>query len=435
MSLWGWTATVMSISLLLLFNLASNQSDEIVPKGRSLYLRHCASCHGEKGKGDGPLAKFVNPPVPDLTEGVFKFRSTPSGTLPTDNDLKRTISEGISSTPMMGVKGILTNDEIEAIVAFVKTLCPDFQTKGSGNPISIEPPQFTPDLLKLGRQIYYEFQCNTCHGPNGDGDGPMAKSLKDSKGRSIRILSFRDPRNFKGGHSLIDIYRSIMTGLDGTPMASFSEFLTEKEGWAVAYFVHSLIGKKDMKQSSNINVKVKRNETNPFVLSDASWAKLPIFELPLQSLWRTNKPETVRVQVIGDGQNLNFRLSWDDSTRNGKGKFLDSVSIQVPQNLKSPIPSLFWGDNQSPVLVFRWFAGDKLTVFVARGLGNKVSQHYYNAKAKGVWQKGKWSVTLQVKLSETFSRLPFAISIWDASYGDEGERRSITGWHWLEFSP
>lgn len=435
MHFWRWTAMAMSITLLLIWNLATTQTDEIATRGWSLYLRHCASCHGEKGKGDGPLAKLVNPPVPDLTEGVFKFRSTPSGTLPTDNDLKRTISEGISSTPMMGVKGILTDDEIEAIVAFVKTLCPDFKTKGSGNPIRIEPPQFTPDLLKLGRQIYYEFQCNTCHGPKGDGNGPMAKSLKDSKGRSIRILSFRNPRNFKGGHSLVDIYRSIMTGLDGTPMASFSEVLTEKEGWAVAYFVHSLIAKKDMKQSSNINVKVKRNETNPFVLSGASWAKAPIFELPLQSLWRTNKPETVRVQVVGDSQNLNFRLSWDDSTRNEKGKFLDSISIQFPQNPKSPIPSLFWGDIQSPVSVFRWFAGDKLTVFIARGVGNKVAQHHYNAKAKGVWQKGQWAVTLQVRLSEAFSRLPFAISIWDASYNDEGERRSITGWHWLEFSP
>jgi len=430
---WRWTVVAMSITSLCLWHLSPTQTDEI-EKGRSLYLRHCAVCHGERGKGDGPLAKFVNPPVTDLTEGVFKFRSTPSGTLPTDEDLRRTISEGVPSTPMIGLKGVLGDEEIDAIIAFIKTLCPDFQTKGSGIPISINPPKLTPELLKQGRQIYSEFQCDTCHGPKGDGDGPMAKTLKDNKGRPIRILSFRDARNFKGGHNPMDIYRSIMSGLDGTPMASFSEVLTEEEGWAVAYFVHSLIEKKTVPQRSNITVKaMKRGDGSPSTVN-AVWVKVPTFDLPLQSLWRANDPKSVRVQVVRDSQWLVFRLNYSDKTRNDKGKLLDSVAVQIPQNPQSPIPSIFWGDYQSPVLVFQWVAGNKLTVFTARGIGNRSIQTF-DAKGQGVWQRGQWTVTIQMRPPSVLSRLPFSVSVWDAGSGDQGERRSITGWHWLELSP
>ena len=35
--------------------------------GRDLYLRHCASCHGVAGKGDGPAAGAMEPRPNDLT--------------------------------------------------------------------------------------------------------------------------------------------------------------------------------------------------------------------------------------------------------------------------------------------------------------------------------------------------------------------------------
>jgi mono/diheme cytochrome c family protein len=45
--------------------------------GKNEYLRSCASCHGETGKGDGPVAKSLPKPPGDLTKlsknnnGVF----------------------------------------------------------------------------------------------------------------------------------------------------------------------------------------------------------------------------------------------------------------------------------------------------------------------------------------------------------------------------
>lgn len=49
--------------------------------GEQLYLRHCGSCHGPKGRGDGIAAPFITPRPPDLTaiaqrnEGVFPYAS------------------------------------------------------------------------------------------------------------------------------------------------------------------------------------------------------------------------------------------------------------------------------------------------------------------------------------------------------------------------
>jgi mono/diheme cytochrome c family protein len=40
-------------------------------RGRKLYLQYCASCHGVIGKGQGPAAKSLSTPLPDLT-GIQK---------------------------------------------------------------------------------------------------------------------------------------------------------------------------------------------------------------------------------------------------------------------------------------------------------------------------------------------------------------------------
>jgi len=40
--------------------------------GRILYSKHCKSCHGSKGKGDGNKAESIDTPIPDLTEASFK---------------------------------------------------------------------------------------------------------------------------------------------------------------------------------------------------------------------------------------------------------------------------------------------------------------------------------------------------------------------------
>jgi mono/diheme cytochrome c family protein len=40
--------------------------------GRELYSKHCKSCHGTKGKGDGPKAEGLDTPIGDFTSSDFK---------------------------------------------------------------------------------------------------------------------------------------------------------------------------------------------------------------------------------------------------------------------------------------------------------------------------------------------------------------------------
>src|SRR5437899_9513727 len=83
-----------------------------VAMGRDIYAMACVMCHGAEGKGDGSVGPMLSPrraPQPrDFTSAEFKFRSTPSGQLPTTADLFRTVAEGVRSGggPMtIGLRG------------------------------------------------------------------------------------------------------------------------------------------------------------------------------------------------------------------------------------------------------------------------------------------------------------------------------------------
>jgi len=67
---------------------ASPGDDGAPPRwARRVYEVNCAACHGVESDGNGPAARmFVTRPR-DFRSGIFKFRSTPSGSLPTDEDL------------------------------------------------------------------------------------------------------------------------------------------------------------------------------------------------------------------------------------------------------------------------------------------------------------------------------------------------------------
>ena len=89
---------------------------------RGLYRQHCVHCHGVTGDGQGPTAAFLNPYPRDFRMGLFKFKSTPSTQPPTDADLTKTLKEGIPGTSMPSFKVLLADDEIEALVNYVKYL-------------------------------------------------------------------------------------------------------------------------------------------------------------------------------------------------------------------------------------------------------------------------------------------------------------------------
>src|SRR5271156_1933983 len=69
-------------------------------RGKEMYGRYCIGCHGPRGDGEGENAAYVNPKPRDFTTGLFKCRSTPSGSIPLDSDLFDTVGRGVDTTAM-----------------------------------------------------------------------------------------------------------------------------------------------------------------------------------------------------------------------------------------------------------------------------------------------------------------------------------------------
>jgi cytochrome c oxidase cbb3-type subunit I/II len=243
--------------------------------GSVLYGRFCLSCHGEEGFGDGVSAKMLTVKPRDFTRGVFKFRST-LGQMPSDEDLFRTIAEGVGGTEMSPyehlppeaiwalvehVKGLtvgeieLYDEEEAADYEGVEEVIEDddtfyarinwFKFRGTGEPLVVpEPPTPTEELVARGKELFTGLAtCNTCHGDEGLGDGASAPDLVDDWGFPISPRNFKEDI-FKGGSQPEDIYRRVMLGIPGTPMPASKDVLEHPEDpWALVYYVLKLKGR------------------------------------------------------------------------------------------------------------------------------------------------------------------------------------------------
>jgi cytochrome c oxidase cbb3-type subunit 2 len=214
------------------------QTEDLVAHGKEVFEEHCIGCHGVKGDGNGPAATFLFPRPRDFTIGAFKFRSTPSGSLPTDGDLFRTVTRGVRWTAMPTWHEIPDKDRL-AVITYIKTFSPRWkEDKPEPALVLPPPPPATPELLARGKQLYVKAKCWECHGDAGKGDGPSADQLKDDLKFPIRPADFTKGQ-FKGGSHVTDIYRTMTLGLDGTPMPSFADSMNDEERWAISYFVLS----------------------------------------------------------------------------------------------------------------------------------------------------------------------------------------------------
>jgi len=210
------------------------------PVGKVLYRRYCVGCHGPQGDGNGENAAWIDPKPRDFTAAVFKCRSTPTGTLPTDQDLFDAITRGFVTTNMPPWKP-LTNPNRADLVAYVKTFSARWEKERPGAAITIPPePAVTIAGILHGRELFQKNDCWKCHGPQGHGDGPSAPTLTDSKDNPIRPYDFATGSRFKCGVSNQDLYRIFMTGLDGTPMPSYADTMQPADAWDLVHFLRTL---------------------------------------------------------------------------------------------------------------------------------------------------------------------------------------------------
>lgn len=208
--------------------------------GWPLYDRFCVACHGSDGDGLGPAAPYTWGRPRAFTSGDYKWRSSPVGEPPTDDDLRSTIEFGAPSTSMHAFS--LAPSQIDELVAVVKSFAPaQFATRPTR--VSIGPPPATN--TEHGAALWKQFGCASCHGENGKGDGPAA----------LESASPRSPDSAMPAHAPYDLTRvpvrrprssdtpsarrealalSIATGLSGTSMPGYAGTLTNAQIWALA---------------------------------------------------------------------------------------------------------------------------------------------------------------------------------------------------------
>jgi cytochrome c oxidase cbb3-type subunit I/II len=231
------------------------RSDEWIGYGREVYERRCVGCHGEKGDGNGPAATFMSEHRPrNFTFGVFKFRLTQKP-IPTDGDLLRTITRGVRGTAMPSWHELPDKDRL-AVIQYIKfELAVDrsdpnapyayFVEEPPKEPLYIaEPPEPSEAIVARGKEVWQQAKCWECHGQEGKGDGQKAAGLKDDFGFPIPPADLTTGQ-FKSGPVVQDIFRTMSTGLSGTPMPSYQQSLPEEDRWALAYYVLSLSAYKD----------------------------------------------------------------------------------------------------------------------------------------------------------------------------------------------
>jgi mono/diheme cytochrome c family protein len=225
----------------LLLGVASARAADTgdVKTGKLVYERYCMSCHGAQGNGQGEAAEYMAIKPRDYRQGTYKWRSTPSGSLPLDSDLEHTLMNGLYGTYMPTWRA-LDDRSRRDVIAYIKTFSPRFTAEKPEAPIVIPPdPGYGAASVTRGAAVYQKYNCSQCHGPGGQGDGPSAHELKDDWGNALVPYDLTKG-HVKCGDKPTDIYRVFMTGLAGTPMPTFADSLSTADAWDLVHFIQSL---------------------------------------------------------------------------------------------------------------------------------------------------------------------------------------------------
>jgi len=302
--------------------------------GKKLYLKNCAQCHGDKGDGEGYATPHLLPRPRNFTTAKFKVRTTPNGALPTHQDLVNIIRRGMPYTSMPAWPA-LSDQEVSDLAYYLTSFSPDFSNKENVPKPEELPsaPASTPQSVELGKKLYVDNGCVKCHGPLGRGDGPSAPTLVDELNHPIRAADLSQPWTFRGGPSREDIFRTMSTGFNGTPMPSFADALTPEQRWAITDFIVSLSGTDG---PGYTNLVVAKHVDDPIDLKNgtrsfasAAAARFPIVGQIMEPGRAFHPPTTsVTVQAIYDAESIAFLVRWHDRTSDKTGK--NGPTLPVP---------------------------------------------------------------------------------------------------------
>jgi mono/diheme cytochrome c family protein len=357
-----------------------------------LYALHCSPCHGERGRGDGPGARFLDPAPRDLTSGSFRLVST-ENRVPSDVDLFEIIAQGLPGTAMLPFAH-LGDDKVWELVRVVRAFHhqqlealyrPDavdaeelraWVTQDTTPGPAIQPTDEPPDTVdsRARGRLHFHGLCASCHGPEGRGglvptaavfesdrdpDPDNAPPVAPARSRDLTLGVL------KGGTRNLDLFRRIRCGMPGSPMPSVTkESLSDEQVWDLIHFLRTLIpaGAHDLHVAQGQRIWVPRIEGGlPTAPTDARFDAAQDFHLAFAPF--RNDEFTLRgvaVRALHDGKHVIFRFQWVDATRDVPSpshRFPpDGIAVRIT-NMKHP-PVLPVPGLPLPLDRAIWLAGD-----------------------------------------------------------------------------
>ena len=344
------------------------------------------------------------------------------------------------------------------------------------------PPGTSEAGLAEGREVYELLECFKCHGDAARGDGPSAPTMTDDWDFPIRPTDLSEPWFFNGGATVEDIYRRLQTGLDGTPMPSFSDaieggLITEEQLWRVAQYVGSL-GSHDRPRVREV-IRAPRIEGSlPAGPDDESWGGVEAYYVPMvgqiirRPRWFAPTVDGLWAQAVHNGEELALRITWHDPSASPDStwqEWLDLVAatltdadgpianiqgpdrlhvqwpVRIPDGLE--LPYFLGGDRKNPVEMWRWTSTpDQLETGTATGLDAFASRAAAGAGGRGGdvghaarYDAGEWRLQLTRPLATRDSTIsvamvpgrtiPIAFFAADGSNGEGDIRGSVSAWY------
>ena len=476
-----------------------NHGKDKLTLGETVYKHMCVFCHGQDGNGGGKAMAYLYPWPRDFRKGVFKHRSTPAGSLPLDEDIYQTIVHGVPGTSMPAWGDALTEDETRSVVQYLKRFSKRFAEEKPADPVVIQSvPPTTPEDIKKGQDLFDELRCSRCHGTDLKGGGPLSDELYDIWDHRVFIYDLTNPNTFKFGYEKKDLFLTLTTGLDGTPMKAYND-RTDEERWALAAFVRSNIQEvtlQDAKYETDLKVKKIENEID-LDPDNPLWDAVPVQKvhmLPLSA--RTNPVNQIKFQSVVNDEGIAFRLEWEDeiadrsSSRHqdfkdavalefslgdvllhthghnepffgmgNRGKVVNiwqwradwQTEIETKEKLEyatkgMDMDTMIFGGEVNPVDALNPFRDVPVEELNAEGFGTLTPQPQtkQNVLGKGVWKDGKWRVVFYRVLDSLNkwdikfqSKQPvlIAFAVWDGAHQDRNGRKVVSMWQRFHLDP
>lgn len=90
-------------------------TNESVANGAMLFAKHCVSCHGARGQGDGAMAAKLKSKPANLTDAEWKHG-------PSDGEIFTLIRDGAKNAGMKPYRGVLTDRQMWDLVNHIRSM-------------------------------------------------------------------------------------------------------------------------------------------------------------------------------------------------------------------------------------------------------------------------------------------------------------------------